>query len=100
MEGNNMLDPERSVNPPEVIEKQYICPICGMPANTIYKDNYYNVFGCDFCVKSDLIDDILNIDENQPLPKCHWCGTREQTVYIDKYGEIRACFKCVKLQEP
>ena len=92
------LDPERPLEPPDIPDREYICPVCGGPARSIYFDNRYDVFGCDLCVKSDLIDDILDIPETQPLPKCRRCGTEEQTVYIDKNGEIRACFRCVTIK--
>lgn len=89
------IDPEPPVSPPDIPDREYICLICGGPARQIYFDDRHDIFGCDLCVKSDFIDDILGIPENEPLPKCDFCGTREQTVYIDKSGEIRGCFHCV-----
>lgn len=93
-----MLDPERPVEPRENPMRPNTCPICGADAHHLYLDSNNDVFGCELCVQSDLIDDIMQIPETEPLPTCPFCGKQEQTVYMDKTGKIRACWQCVTIQ--
>lgn len=93
-----MLDPERPVEPREVPVRPNICPVCGADARHLYHDNHGDVFGCELCTKSDLIDDIMGIPEDKPLPACPFCGEQEQTVYLDRDGKLRACWKCVDIK--
>lgn len=94
-----MLDPERPVTPPDTPEKTVICPVCGAIAQRIYFDDDRHIFGCDICVKHDFVDDVLDIPESKPLPKCHCCGKQEQSVYIDIFNEIRGCINCVEIKK-
>lgn len=91
-------DPEPPVTPPEVPEHVEICPVCGDVARTLYFADG-ECFGCEGCVKSDLVDDVLGIPETEPLPPCRVCGAVEQTVYLDNTGEIRACAECVVIKQ-
>lgn len=93
-----MYDPERPVDPPEIPEKTVLCPVCGGPAREFYL-SFGEIFGCDLCVKHDLIDDVLNIPEDQPIPKCKFCHESEQSVYLDNAGNIRACVNCVQIKD-
>ena len=92
------LDPEPPTEPPDTPDREYTCPICGGFAREIFFDNRLDIFGCDICVKSDNIDDVLDIPETQPIPTCRYCDAEEQTVYIDRSGKIKACFKCVTIK--
>ena len=92
-------DPEPPVTPPEVRRVPTYCPMCGHEATELYLDKYHDVFACQDCVKHDLIDDLLDIPENAPIPECRWCGEREQSVYMTETGEIRACWKCLTIRQ-
>lgn len=97
---NPYFDPEPPVTPPEAGRRHVtICPVCHRPARTLYLDDRYDVFACDCCMRSDLVDDVLDIPAPEPIPACRWCGAREQTVYMSMSGEIRACARCVRTQE-
>ena len=55
-----MSDPERSLEPPE--EKPAPrCPWCGEECETLYRDRFGVVFGCENCV------DTLDAYENRHL---------------------------------
>ena len=46
-----MSDPERSLEPPE--EKPAPrCPYCGEECETLYRDRFGVVFGCENCVET------------------------------------------------
>lgn len=90
-------DPEPPVTPPDLPERAETCPVCGAAARNLYF-TYGECFGCDVCVKTDLVDDVLDIPETEPLPPCNICGAVEQTVYLDNTGEIRACAECVVIK--
>ena len=42
-----------------------VCPVCGSPCYTIYKNTYGEVLGCDECV--DTVD-AINVDECYDYP--------------------------------
>lgn len=90
-------DPEPPVTPPDLPERAETCPVCGAAARNLYFA-YGECFGCDVCVKTDLVDDVLDIPETETLPPCNICGAVEQTVYLDNTGEIRACAECVVIK--
>ena len=93
-----MLDPERPLEPPDIPDREYVCPVCGAYAREFYFDRHGDVFGCDICVRHDFVDDVKDLPEDAPIHPCEYCGTEEQSVYLDKDGKIRACFACVEIK--
>ena len=93
-----MRDPEPPITPPEDKTPWPVCPICGERTDKVYKDKNFDIFACENCVKSHLIDELMDIPEDQELPECPFCGEREQSVYSGPDNEIRACWKCLRIE--
>lgn len=45
--------------------KVYLCPICGLPCNTVYSNMYGETFACNRCVNTDNAADVLEEEVDQ-----------------------------------
>lgn len=65
-----------------------ICTVCQDECDTLYRDDYNRIVGCDCCINRKNVED-KNVS-------CPVCGTElVETHYVNQLGQIVGCEHCV-----